>query len=66
MSRTEKGRLKWFKVEKGFGFIEVEQGKDIFVHANQFEEHVEPGEEVEFQVKESRKGPVAIKVKKAS
>ena len=66
MSKVEKGRLKWFKHEKGFGFIEVDQGKDIFVHISQLEEHVSPGEVVEFQIKESKKGPVAIKVKKAS
>lgn len=66
MSQLQKGRLKWFKIEKGFGFIEVEQGKDIFVHASQLEEHIEPGEAVAFEVKPSKKGPVAIRVKKAS
>ena len=32
MSQTEKGRVKWFNDDKGFGFIEREQGDDVFVH----------------------------------
>ena len=66
MSKVEKGRLKWFKHEKGFGFIEVEDGKDIFVHISQLEDHIEPGDAVDFKIKEGNKGPVAVEVKKAS
>ena len=32
MSQTEQGRVKWFNDDKGFGFIEREQGDDVFVH----------------------------------
>ena len=64
MSKVEKGRLKWFKQDKGFGFIEVDDGKDIFVHISQLEDHIEPGDPVTFQLKESKKGPVAVEVKK--
>ena len=48
MSKVEKGRLKWFKQDKGFGFIEVDDGKDIFVHISQLEDHIEPGDPVTF------------------
>ena len=65
MTKEEKGRLKWFKHEKGFGFIEVDNGKDIFVHISQLEDHIEPGDAVAFKIKDSKKGPVAVDVKKA-
>lgn len=58
------GRIKWFKEEKGFGFIEVSQGQDIFVHVSQVSEELREGDQVEFVAKEGKKGLVATEVKK--
>jgi|GEM_PF-2525512 len=60
MNKKEKGRVKWFKVEKGFGFIEVDEGPDIFMHVSQLEDHIQSGDVVEFKLKDSKKGPVAL------
>ena len=61
-----KGTVKWFNSTKGFGFIEKEDGNDIFVHMNDLEEGVrlDEGDAVEFEVGDSPKGPRAVKVKK--
>jgi cold shock protein len=64
MSKKGKGRIKWFKEQKGFGFIEIDDGKDIFVHKSQVSERLEPGDVVEFKLKDSKKGPIAVEVKK--
>lgn len=62
-----KGKVKWFNTRKGFGFIEKEDGSDIFVHMNDIEEGVNlnEGDEVEFEPADSPKGPKATKVTKA-
>ncbi len=61
-----KGTVKWFNDRKGFGFIEGEDEKDIFVHRNALEEgtNLNDGDEVEYEVESSEKGPNAINVKK--
>ena len=61
-----KGKVKWFNARKGFGFIEMEDGKDIFVHMNDIEDgaSLNDGDEVEFEPADSPKGPKASKVKK--
>lgn len=62
------GKIKWFDGKKGFGFIEPsEGGKDIFVHRNNvenlgFDEALNDGEEVEYDLEESPKGLTAIEV----
>lgn len=63
-----KGTVKWFNNQKGFGFISDEQGNDVFVHysgiqSNGFKSLVE-GQEVEFEVIEGQKGPQAVNVVK--
>ncbi|MBN1340550.1 MAG: cold-shock protein [Bacteroidales bacterium] len=62
----KKGRVKWYNETKGFGFIEPESGGDIFVHRSglfrSFAELV-PGQEVEFEITQGSKGPVATNVK---
>jgi len=61
-----RGRVKWFNPEKGFGFIEREGGKDVFVHfsAIQMEgfKTLDQGDEVEFEIVEGERGPQAANV----
>ncbi|MHA2219151.1 MAG: cold-shock protein [Candidatus Hodarchaeales archaeon] len=60
------GTVKWYNPRKSFGFIEVEDGKDVFVHKNALSEGtiLNEGDSVEFDVEQSPKGPQAINVKK--
>ncbi|HHW30720.1 MAG TPA: cold shock domain-containing protein [Clostridiaceae bacterium] len=64
----EKGRVKWFNAEKGYGFIEREDGNDVFVHYSAIEmdgfKTLEEGAEVQFEVVEGAKGPQAANVTK--
>ncbi len=58
-----KGKVKWFNAEKGFGFIEQEEGGDLFVHINEVKgSDLKEGDKVEFEVGEGRKGPCATDV----
>jgi CspA family cold shock protein len=63
-----RGRVKWFSNRKGFGFIEQENGEDIFVHYTAIQgdgfRSLQEGEEVEFDVTQSEKGPQAANVVK--
>ena len=63
-----KGTVKWFNNQKGFGFISDEQGNDVFVHYSGIQsigfKSLEEGQEVEFEVIEGQKGPQAVNVVK--
>ena len=61
-----KGKVKWFNASKGYGFIQREEGPDVFVHFSAIEDQgyktLEEGQEVEFDIVETPKGPQASKV----
>ena len=60
------GRVKWFSLEKGFGFISNDEGEDVYLAASSLPEGVatvKPGTKIEFSVIDSRKGPQAMSVR---
>ena len=60
------GKVKWFNGQKGYGFIEQEGGKDVFVHVNSLAPGVDTLAEnqvVEFEVEQGQKGPQATNVR---
>lgn len=57
------GKIKWFNTQKGYGFIEQETGKDLFVHHSEIKKgHAIDGADVTFEVGQGRKGPCAVNV----
>ncbi|MBJ6361937.1 CspA family cold shock protein [Paenibacillus castaneae] len=62
------GKVKWFNAEKGYGFIETEQGGDVFVHFSAIQtdgfKTLEEGQSVEFDIVEGARGPQAANVVK--
>ena len=57
-----KGTVKWFSAEKGYGFIEREEGGDVFVHADGFKT-LNEGQKVDFEIIDGARGPQAANVK---
>lgn len=66
--QMEKGTVKWFNAEKGFGFIETQSGNDVFVHFSAITgdgfKSLEEGQRVEFEVVQGNRGPQASNVVK--
>ena len=64
----EHGTVKWFNNEKGFGFITVDGGDDVFVHFSAIQgdgfKSLEEGQAVEFTIVEGARGPQAAEVTK--
>ena len=62
------GEVKWFDAQKGYGFIEREDGEDVFVHFSAIQEEgfksLSEGDEVEFEIVEGDRGPQAANVVK--
>ena len=62
------GTVNWFNAEKGFGFIEVEGGDDVFAHFSAIEgegyKSLEEGQAVEFNIEEGQRGPQAANIVK--
>ncbi len=65
---SERGTVKWFSDQKGFGFIGRENGDDVFVHHSAIQgegfKTLEQGAEVEFEIVDGEKGPAAQNVRK--
>lgn len=62
------GTVKWFDPQKGFGFIEMEGSKDIFVHHSEIRgegfKSLDEGQQVEFEIRQNEKGDYAANVVK--
>lgn len=64
----EQGTVKWFNAEKGFGFIQREDGGDVFVHFSAIQgdgfKTLEEGQSVSFDIEDTDRGPQAANVTK--
>ncbi len=67
MARLQ-GKVKWFNNSKGYGFIGLDEGADVFVHYSAIEgdgfKSLQEGDSVEFEIVQGQKGPQADKVTK--
>jgi cold shock protein len=65
--KMTQGTVKWFNGDKGYGFIEVEGGPDVFVHFSAITgggyRSLDEGQKVEFDITQGQKGPQAENVK---
>ena len=65
---SQVGKVKWFSSQKGYGFLECEDGQDVFVHfsaiAGEGYKSLEEGQKVQFEIVQGEKGPQAKDVVK--
>ena len=59
----KQGTVKWYNVDKGYGFIQQEGDEDVFVHKSEVEGSLHEGQKVEFEIGTGKKGPCAVQVK---
>ena len=68
MAARERGTVKWFSNQKGYGFIARESGEDVFVHFSAIQgdgyKSLNQGEQVEFSVQQGNKGLSAVEVER--
>jgi CspA family cold shock protein len=66
--KMAEGRVKWFNDQKGYGFIEADSGKDVFVHHTSIQgqgfKSLSEGQRVAFDEEQGAKGPQAVNVRK--
>lgn len=64
------GKVKWFSAQRGYGFIEREDGDDVFVHFSAIQmdgfKNLEEGDKVQFDIVDGAKGPQAANVTKVT
>jgi cold shock protein len=67
MKAMPEGKVKWFNERKGFGFIETDEGSDVFVHFSAIQDSgfktLQEGQRVSFEIQQGQKGPAASNVK---
>lgn len=66
VSSVPTGKVKWYDVEKGFGFLSQEEGEDVYVRSSALPQGVEalkPGQRVEFGMAAGKRGPQALSLK---
>ena len=68
-THMQQGTVKWFNAEKGFGFIEIEGGEDVFVHFSAIQgegfKSLDEGQKVTFDTEQGQRGLQATNVNKA-
>lgn len=66
MAERYTGQVKWFDSKKGFGFLQVDDGQEVFIHYSEIAgagfKTLEEGQRVEFEIVEGKKGPAASKL----
>jgi CspA family cold shock protein len=60
------GTIKWYNARKGYGFIQGEDGEDIFVHRSSVPDgtFLDEGDKVEYKIEDTERGPQATNIKK--